>query len=160
MQGDGYSAFARVHHLGDLGVVIPLEVAKNEHFSGCRVQSRHSGAQSIPFLRCILMLRGVVAGIAQAVQFDSFQRDGSGAFPGSNQVERSVHSGPVQVPARVVDAIEGVSMPDEPQEHRLKHVFGVGRIAGDPVCRPENAVVVGPENAFDAFRLISHNDSL
>ena len=53
-----------------------------------------------------------------------------------------------------------MSVPEQPQEHGLEHVFGVGGVAGDSISRPKNSVMMGLENALDAFRLVSHGDSL
>jgi hypothetical protein len=124
------------------------------------MQACHSGTQSFAFLGRILMLRRVMTRIAQAVQFGSFQGNRSGTLSGSDQVEGSVNPRPVEIPARVVDGIEVVSLAQQPQEHCLQYVLSVGRIAGYSVCRPENPVVVGTEDVFDALRSVSHGDSL
>jgi hypothetical protein len=29
------------------------------------------------------------------------------------------------------------------QKYRLQHIFGIGGIAGDPVCGPENQAMIG-----------------
>ncbi len=125
---------------------------------GC---SRATAARSsFPFLGRILMLRRGMTGIAQAVQFGSVQGNRSGTLSGSDQVEGGVNARPVEIPAGVVYAIEVVSVPDKAQEHCLEHIFCVRRIAGYSVCRPENAVLVGAEDVFNALHSVSHGDSL
>ena len=92
------------------------------------------------------MLGRVSAGIAEAIQISTPSSGTAAAlfFDG--------RSSAALTPARwryrpvIVYTVECVPVPEQPQEHGLEYVFGVGCVSCDSMGRPENAVMVRAEN--------------
>lgn len=61
--------------------------------------------------------------------------------PRPNQIQRGIHGGTAQIACLILDRVPFLA-PDEAQKDGLQHIFGVGRIAGDPVCGTEDQRVV------------------
>ena len=80
------------------------------------------------------------------------QGNSSGILPGQYDIERGVHGGAAQI---AVVALHGAGRPVPPKhakEHGLQHVFGIRRIAGDPVRSAEDHAVMGFEQVFEFVR--------
>ena len=124
------------------------------------MQPGYGGAQHVTRLAGILVLGGIVAGIAQAVQPGSLEQmvavlflertRSRAAFTPARCRYRPVSSTPLKscsCRSRRRNTVWSTSSASE--------VF-----PGNPVSRPENAVVMSFEDALDAFRLVSHGHSL
>ena len=70
----------------------------------------------------------------------------------SHHVQRGVDCRPAQVTLLILHRI-GVGCPaEQTQEHRLQHVLGIRRVAGDPVRCAEDQTVVGPKGPIEFVR--------
>ena len=79
------------------------------------------------------------------------QRDIADVLAGAHQVERGVDGGAVEEARHVADRLGvGVAL-HHPQEDGLEHVFGIARVAGDPVRRAEHHGMVFAEDLFQVL---------
>ncbi len=121
-----------------------LEMAERKDLRRTRTEGCEGAAQA---------LLQFAAGRYGAFEGGLIQRQSAIGMARPKNIERGIHRGAPQVTLLLFGRTAGGRLPQDTKKYGLQHVFGIGRIAGDPVSGAEYQAVVGLENPAEFSRL-------
>src|SRR5262245_42283773 len=135
----------------DLLYSVPFDIAECEHLGGHGVQLCQRGGEPFPEFRCRMFAVRIRPAFLEH-QLTVAQSDLTST--GSDDVQRDIDCGPVQVCRPTTSGIGKPLASDQPEEQSLKYVFSVGRISRNSKCRLVHHLVIVEECLFDLGRAI------
>lgn len=135
MDDDSHQHLGDAEQFGNLRICESFEKAQGEDFGRAWLKFRQSTAKSPPQFRSIVM-RQVVGKVHGAV-----------CLARSQDVESGIDRSTPEVTFLAVHS-STVGLAKHPQEHDLQHVFGIRRVASDPVRGTEYQSVMRPKREF------------